>query len=71
VVASSLWPLTSTRKLNYPHYVISVIRKERKTQHHNPEFGHTEGEIFLKTAKKYMSIQGGIKLRKPLILVVN
>jgi hypothetical protein len=22
-----------------------VIHKVRKTQHHNPEFGHTQGEI--------------------------
>jgi hypothetical protein len=50
-----------------------VIHKVRKTQHQNPEFGHTEGgEIFfLKTAKKYISIQGGMKLKKPSILVEN
>jgi hypothetical protein len=29
----------------------SVIRKVRKTQHQNPEFGHTQGEIFAKPAK--------------------
>jgi hypothetical protein len=40
--------------------------------HQNPEFGHTEGgEIQKKTAKKYISIQRGMKLRKPSILVVN
>ncbi len=48
-----------------------VIRKVRLTQHQNPEFGHTEGEILIKPAKKYITIQGGVKLRKPLNLVVN
>jgi hypothetical protein len=49
-----------------------VIRKVRKTQHHqNPEFGHTQGEIQKTPAKKYISIQRGMKLRKPSILVVN
>jgi hypothetical protein len=48
---------------------IRVIRKVRKTQ--NPEFGHTQGEIQKKPAKQYISIQGGMKLRKPSILVVN
>jgi hypothetical protein len=43
--------------------------KVRKTQHQNPEFGHTQGEIFKNPAKKY--IQGGMKLVKPSILVVN
>jgi hypothetical protein len=28
-----------------------VIRIVRKTQHQNPEFGHTEGEIFFKPTK--------------------
>jgi hypothetical protein len=42
-----------------------------KTQHQNPEFGHTQGEILKKPAKKYISIQQGMKLRKPSILVVN
>jgi hypothetical protein len=51
---------------------IRVIRKVRKTQHQNPEFGHTQSEIFKKPArKKYISIQWGMKLRKPSILVVN
>jgi len=52
-----------------PH--IRVIRKVRQTQHPNPEFGHTQGEIFKKPAKKYISIQGVVKIRKPSILVVN
>jgi len=30
---------------------IRVIRKVRKTQHHNPEFGQTQGEIKKKTFK--------------------
>jgi hypothetical protein len=38
-----------------------VIRKVRRTQRQNPEFGHTQGEIFKKTAKKYINIQQGIK----------
>jgi hypothetical protein len=45
------------------------IRKARKTQHQNPEFGHTQGDILEKPAKKYISIQGGMKLRKPSTLV--
>ncbi len=48
-----------------------VIGKIRKTQHQNPDFGHTQGEIRKKPAKKYISIQGGMKLRKPSIFVVN
>ncbi len=48
-----------------------VIRKVRKTQHQNPEFGHTQDEIKKKPEKKYISIQGGMKLRNPSILVVN
>jgi hypothetical protein len=50
---------------------IRVIRKVRKTQHQNPEFGHTPGEIQKEPAKKYISIQLGMKLKKPSILVVN
>jgi hypothetical protein len=50
---------------------LEFIHNVRKTQHQNPEFGHTEGEIKEKPAKKYTSIQGGMKLRKPSILVVN
>jgi hypothetical protein len=43
---------------------IRDIRKVRKTQHQNPEFGQTQGEIQKKNlAKKYISIQeGGMKL---------
>jgi hypothetical protein len=38
---------------------IKVIHKVRKTQNQNPEFGHTQSEIFQKPAKKkYISIQG-------------
>ncbi len=56
-----------------------VIRKVRKTQHQNPEFGHPEPWVWSlhrvgfkkKGAKKCISIQGGMKLRKPSILVVN
>jgi hypothetical protein len=41
-----------------------VLRKVTKTQHQNPEFGHTQGEIQQKPAKKYISIQSGMKLKK-------
>jgi hypothetical protein len=41
------------------------IRKVRKRQHQYPEFGHTQGEIQKKPAKKYINTQGGVKLRKP------
>jgi hypothetical protein len=37
---------------------IRVIRKVRKTQHWNPEFGHTHGEIQKKPAKRYISNRG-------------
>jgi hypothetical protein len=43
---------------------IRVISKVRKTQHQNPEFGHTQGEIQQKPGKKYISIQQGMKLKK-------
>ncbi len=45
-----------------------VIGKVRKTQHQNPEFCHTQGEIFKKPAKKYICIRQGMKLRTPSIL---
>jgi hypothetical protein len=50
--------------------------KVRKTQHQNPEFGHTQGEIEIpKTTCKKSTlafIQRGMKLiRKPSILVIN
>jgi hypothetical protein len=79
---------------------IRIISKVKKTQHQNPKFGHTQGEIkknlqkstlafnvgwnsenhqfwsytgwdFKKPAKLYISIQWGMKLRKPSILVGN
>jgi hypothetical protein len=54
---------------SYSH--IRAIRKVRQTQHQNPEFGHTKGESERKLANKYISIQRGMKLRKPTSLVVN
>jgi hypothetical protein len=36
---------------------IRDIRKVRKRQHQYPEFGHTQGKIQKKPAKKYISIQ--------------
>jgi hypothetical protein len=42
------------------HVGIRVIRSiVRQTQHQNPEFGHTLGEIKKKPARKYISIQEG------------
>jgi hypothetical protein len=38
--------------------------KVRKTQHQNPEFGQTQGEIKKKPAKKYISIQWGDEHQK-------
>ncbi len=40
-------------------YVLNnkVVYKIRKTHHQNPKFGHTQGEIFKKLAKKYINIQ--------------
>jgi hypothetical protein len=43
-----------------------VIRKARKTQHQNPEFGYTQGEIKKKPAKNNPHERSrGMKLRKP------
>jgi hypothetical protein len=47
------------------------MRKVRQTPHQNPEFGRTQGEIQKKPARKYISIQEGVKLRKPSSLVIN
>jgi hypothetical protein len=38
---------------------IIVIRKGRKTQHPNPEFGHTWAEIQKKTCQKKGTLAGG------------
>jgi len=46
---------------------IRVIRKIRKKQHQNPEFGHTQGEILQKPAKKYTSIRGGGETQRTII----
>jgi len=50
---------------NTIHYLICTktcfnrdIRKARKRQHQHPEFGHIQGEIKKKPAKKYICIQG-------------
>jgi hypothetical protein len=51
--------------------MLELSGKVRKTQHQNPKFGHTQGEIKKKAAKKYISIQWGMKPRKPSILMVN
>jgi hypothetical protein len=48
-----------------------VMHKVRKRQHQNPKFGHTQCEINKKLAKKYISTQRGMKIRKPSILVLN
>ncbi len=51
---------------------IRDIHKVRRRQQQYPEFGHTRCEIQKKPAKKYISIKGGggVKLRKPSILIV-
>jgi hypothetical protein len=51
--------------------IIRIICKVRKTLHQHPKFDHTQGEIKKKPTKEYISIQQGMKLRKPSILVVN
>jgi len=51
------------------HKVKTLNKKSWRFQNH--EFDHTQGEIQKKPAKKYISIQQGMKLRKPSILVVN
>jgi len=55
------------QKSSYQNKPISGICKVRKTQHQNPnpEFGHTQDEIFKKPAKEYISNQGEMKLKKP------
>jgi hypothetical protein len=45
-----------------------VIRKVGKTQHQNPEFGHTQGEILKKNLQKStLAFKGGMKLKKKTI----
>jgi hypothetical protein len=61
-----VWPRVTNNYWN-----IRDIHKVRKRQHQNPEFGHTQGEIFKKRAKTYVRIQWGMKLRKPSTLVIN
>ncbi len=39
--------------------------KVRKKQHQYPEFGHTQGEIFKKSAKLCVRIDGGNETQKP------
>jgi len=52
----ALVPSHAGKAPNFVTSVIRVIRKVRKTEHQNPEFGHTQGEIFFfKPAKKYIS----------------
>jgi hypothetical protein len=46
-----------------------VNHKVRKTKHQ--EFGHTQGEIFIKTCKRVHYHSMGVRLKKPSILVVN
>jgi hypothetical protein len=50
---------------------IRVIRKVRKTQHQNPEFGHTCWDSKKNLQKSTLASKGGMKLRKQSILVVN
>jgi len=60
IMAFNALSMTSIRMRNIQH--TRVIHKVRKTQHQNPEFGHTRGEIKKKKkdpAKKNISIQRG------------
>jgi hypothetical protein len=42
---------------------IRVLRKVRKTQHQNPEFGHTQDEILKKNLpKSTLAFNRGMKL---------
>jgi ribosomal protein S17 len=59
------------QRVNNQNMYVRVISKVRKIQNHNPEFGHTQGEVQKKHCKKYISIQWGMKLRIPSILVIN
>ncbi len=46
------------------------IFKINKRQHKSLEFGHTHGEIKKNPTEKYINIQGGVKLKKPSIIVI-
>jgi hypothetical protein len=39
--------------------LLKVICKVKKTQHQNPEFGHTQGEIFKNLQKSTLAFKGG------------
>jgi hypothetical protein len=56
-----------------PIWVNRVIRKVRKTQHHNPDCGHTQGKIFKKPAENnlYISFQGGDETQKIISLGIR
>jgi hypothetical protein len=45
--------------------------KQEKDSTRTLSLGNTQGEINKRHAKKYITIQGGMKLRKPSILVLN
>ncbi len=62
---------SSLRPPPQPPQCNKVISKVRKTQHQNPEFGHTLGEIQNQHSKLYVSVQGALKLRKPSIYGIN
>jgi hypothetical protein len=47
--------LHNTKLTNRLFGDIRVICKVRKTQHQNPEFGHTQGEIKKKPAKNTLA----------------
>jgi len=64
-------PIIIAQRVNNQKIYVRVISKVRNIQHQNPEFGHTQGEIQKKHCKKYISIQWGMKLRIPSILVIN
>ncbi len=57
--------------MNALHRCNRVIRKVRKTQHQTLILVIHRWDYKKKLAKKYISIQRGMELRKPSILVVN
>jgi hypothetical protein len=63
--------LSTKSKVRMKTIHIRVIHKVRKTQHQNPEFGHTWRDSKKNLRKSTLAFKGGMKLRKESILVVN
>jgi hypothetical protein len=47
-----------------------MLTKRKSKQFHKVRFKKSQGEIQKNSAKKYISIQGGVELKKPSILMV-